>query len=222
MSLPGTLHPSRRSIVNQDQITLFTQKAEAVSAVVQRVGSMEEACAYAVDICLNKDACQLLMSGCEGAISDAASEMCVAKSAERVMAAPKLPEDQYASLAAAAEKAGIKLIADGLRNHLAGIDIGFAVADLGLAETGTVVVDSSSEDLRLSTMISEINVLVLPLSKLRSTSYEAEAELLFMMRNTPNYLAFITGASRTADIERVLAIGVHGPLELHILLLEDV
>jgi L-lactate dehydrogenase complex protein LldG len=40
------------------------------------------------------------------------------------------------------------------------------------------------------------------------------------MRNA-DYTSFITGASRTADIERVLAIGVHGPLELHILLLED-
>lgn len=207
--------------MTQELVEKFTQKAEAVSAIVKHIGSLDEAYTYAVNICLNKEACQLLLSGCENAISDEASELCVAKAADKVIAAPKLTDDQYAELGKAAEKAGIKLIGEGLRNHLAGIDIGFAVADLGLAETGSLVVDSSAEDLRLSTMISEINVVVLPLSRLRATSYEAEAELLPMMQQSPNYLAFITGASRTADIERVLAIGVHGPLELHILLWED-
>jgi L-lactate dehydrogenase complex protein LldG len=108
-----------------------------------------------------------------------------------------------------------------LRSHLAGIDIGFTMADYGIAETGTLVIDSSSEELRLATMVSEMHVAVLPKSRLRATSPDLETELKQFMGAVPNYCAFITGASRTADIERVLALGVHGPLELHILLLES-
>ena len=115
---------------------------------------------------------------------------------------------------------GIEFIRGGVRDHLAGIDIGFTVAEYGIAETGTLVIDSSSEELRMATMVSEVHVAVLPINRLRATSLHLEAELAQILDTAPNYCAFITGASRTADIERVLALGVHGPLELHVLLME--
>lgn len=200
----------------------FTQKAELVSAVVSRVDSTETAFRYAVDICDRKDACQLLVSGCAEPLSPPADDLCETKAARKVMAAPGLPADQLSALKALCDEKEIALIDDGLRDHLAGIDIGFTVADFGIAETGSLVLDSSSEAIRLATMISEIHIALLPMSKIFETAYDLEDRLQDLMAAVPNYTAFITGASRTADIERVLALGVHGPLELHILLWEDI
>ena len=109
-----------------------------------------------------------------------------------------------------------------MRDRLAGIDIGFTTAEYGIADTGTLMVDCPSEELRLSTMVSEFHVCILPMSKIRANTYAVEKMMLTRMKKAPNYMAYITaGPSRTADIERVLTLGVHGPLELHILLLED-
>jgi L-lactate dehydrogenase complex protein LldG len=201
-------------------VDLFIQKAAAVSAVVTRVAGPQEALAYTVNLCEHKEACQLLASGCEAPLSTPAEDLCETKQA-RIIAAPGLPEDQKTTLGDLCRSKGIRLIATGLRNHLGGIDIGLTYADFGIADTGTLVIESSSEETRLATMISEIHVAILPQSCLRETSYAVEAELGDRMRQAPNYTAFITGASRTADIERVLALGVHGPLELHILIRED-
>ena len=201
-------------------LDLFVTKAEAVSATVARVASPQDAFAYAVDLCDRKEACQLLVSGCEADLSPEAEALCDTKQT-KVMAAPELPPEEHAALSALCADKGIELTARDLRNHLAGIDIGVTYADFGIADTGTLVIDSSSEQVRLATMISEIHVAVLPRSRLRETSYALEDELRGGMQQSPNYMAFITGASRTADIERVLALGVHGPLELHILIMED-
>lgn len=198
----------------------FQAKAEAVSAVVRSVASPREALAYTVDLCDRKEACQLLPAGCTEPLSDKARDLCDLK-AQKVIAAPGLPAAERDELGRLCADRGLRLTDRPLREHLAGIDIGFTYADWGIADTGSLVIDSTSEDLRLATMVSEIHVALLPLSRLRATAYDLEAELGALMGRTGNYTAFITGASRTADIERVLALGVHGPLELHILVWED-
>jgi len=202
------------------RIETFRSAAESVSAVVSSVISLEDAMTYAVDLCQRKDACQLLVSGCEEALSPPADALCELKQ-QKVIAAPGLGPDSYLSMETLCRSQNIRLIDRGLRNHLAGIDIGFTIADYGIAETGTLVIDSSDEDLRLATMISEVHIAVLPQDRIRSTALDLLEQLGAAMGASPNYMAFITGASRTADIERVLALGVHGPLELHILIIEE-
>jgi len=160
------------------------------------------------------------MAGCESELSSPAGALCDIKPGKVVMA-PALAAEPFAALKALCEARGIQCLAEGMRKHLGGIDIGFTLAQAGIAETGTCVINSKSEELRLATMICEVHVCVVPVSAIRETSFEVEGLLRSMCQDAPAYVAFVTGASRTADIERVLAIGVHGPLEMHILLLED-
>ena len=199
---------------------LMAEKAGLVSAIVARVKTLDEAYAYTLDVCDKKEACQLLPSGCEADLSPGAGALCDAKLG-KIIAAPGLPDAAAKALGDACAARGVQFITTGMRQHLAGIDIGFTIAQAAIAETGTFVLDSKSEELRLATMICEVHVCVVPVSSIRETSFEVESFLRALSKDFPAYVAFITGASRTADIERVLAIGVHGPLELHILLLED-
>jgi len=198
----------------------FTERAEAVSARVTEIDAYEQAAGYVLDICENKEACQLLISGCDAPLSPGAEALCDLKR-QKTIAAPGLPAEWQDGLSGRCRERGIAFLRDGLRGHLAGIDIGFTLADWGIAETGTLVLRSTDEELRLATMICEIHVALLPVSRIRPTVFELEPLLSEGQRSSPDYTAFITGASRTADIERVLALGVHGPLELHILLLKD-
>ena len=204
----------------QELIDLFRSKAEFVSAVVKNVSDVDGALAYVVDICNQKEACAILPSGCEADLSGEAQALCDQKPT-KLIAAPDLSDNHRKILQGYCEPNGIQVVTDRLRRHLGGIDIGLTWAQFGIAETGTLVIDSTDEDLRLATMISEIHAAILPVTAIRQSAMDIEKPLQANMQNLGNFTAMITGASRTADIERVLALGVHGPLELHILLVEE-
>ncbi len=174
---------------------LFREKAEAVQVVVREVRDLAEACRYAVEI-----------TGSQGGAA---------------IAAPGWDPEVLSLLQDQCGQAKIEVLTENLRDQAERLHTGFTRADWGIADTGTMVLDSSSEDLRLATMLCATHIAVLPLSRLRATSTDLEAELHRLAQSPPRYAAFITGASRTADIERVLTLGVHGPLELHLLLMKD-
>jgi L-lactate dehydrogenase complex protein LldG len=208
-------------VVQKSEVTkLFRDKAEQVSAIVQEVSSVEEAIVYAVDVCRQKEACTILPSGCELDLSDKAQAVCHDKPA-KLIAATDLSKPHQELLASHCDKAGIRTITHGLRDHLGGVDIGLTWAQCGIAETGTLIIDSTDEDLRLSTMVSEIHIALLPATAIYESTTNYYDQLRDHMKDDGNYLAMVTGASRTADIERVLALGVHGPLELHIVVIKE-
>ncbi|MBB5348127.1 lactate utilization protein [Desulfoprunum benzoelyticum] len=203
-----------------DLTARFSDKARAVSAIVESVATLDAAFDYCVDLCGRHGACRITISGCDESLSPPADSLCDLKQG-KIIAAPGLAPDQFAALAARCTDQGMTCLHSGMRDNLSGVDLGFTIAELGIAETGTLVITCPDEDLRLATMLCEYHVCMLRRSTIVADAFAAERRLLRYMRRTPDYTAFITGPSRTADIERVLALGVHGPLELHILVLED-
>lgn len=96
--------------------------------------------------------------------------------------------------------------------------IGISQMDWGLADTGTLVQVATQVEQRLVSTLPEIHLAILGT---RQILPDMGALLPRVKPAETSYLAFITGPSRTADIERVLTIGVHGPGRLVIVLVDD-
>jgi L-lactate dehydrogenase complex protein LldG len=89
------------------------------------------------------------------------------------------------------------------------------VAALAVAETGSLLTTGTREKRQLP-MLSDIQVLLVRAEDILPDLDTAVAGIE-AMDPSPPYLSFVTGASRSSDIERTLAIGVHGPSRLHVI-----
>jgi L-lactate dehydrogenase complex protein LldG len=96
--------------------------------------------------------------------------------------------------------------------------IGITQMDWGIANTGTVAQDSSAVEQRLAAALPWIHVALL---STKTILPDLQSLLSNMHPQKSSYIALTTGPSRTADIERVLAIGVHGPERLVIICIDE-
>jgi L-lactate dehydrogenase complex protein LldG len=102
---------------------------------------------------------------------------------------------------------------------------GITGADWALAETGSLIVTSQTEGSQLASLAPPVHVALYRRSQLVE-SLDDVLERLPLGRDAEDIAAgrsvvFVTGVSRTADIEQILIRGVHGPRELHAILIED-
>ncbi|MBC7294703.1 MAG: LUD domain-containing protein, partial [Thermoleophilia bacterium] len=86
-----------------------------------------------------------------------------------------------------------------------------------VAETGTVVVGPGRATEGLLAVLPQLHVVVLPAERIKPDLASALAELAPLAAQPGTRLAFITGPSRTADIELTTVLGVHGPLDLAVI-----
>lgn len=195
--------------MEQTSAELWKQRSVAISATVKEVESVDEALQYALELCQSAEPHEPLM-GPEP------------EGRGKVLAAPGLPSGQAEVLRTGCAERGLTFVEKGLRDYAGGMEVGVAWAACGFADTGTCVVESTDEDVRLATMLPETSVLLIRRSDiLPGNEYGAETLRKFFAKAEPEFLAFISGPSRTADIERVLTLGVHGPLYLHAVLIND-
>ena len=89
--------------------------------------------------------------------------------------------------------------------------VGVSEVDFGVANTGTLAQAADRVELRLVSSLPPIHLAILSGDRLVADLGQLFARL---SPKQTRYLALITGPSRTADIERVLTIGVHGPERL--------
>ena len=114
---------------------------------------------------------------------------------------------------------------DEVRQDIVRADVGITGVDCAVAETGSVVVVPRAGLSRLVSLVPPVHVALV-----RPRDVVESLDDVFLLRRLEyfqrggdmgSYLNFITGPSRTADIEQTIVIGVHGPKEVHMVLLEE-
>ncbi len=110
---------------------------------------------------------------------------------------------------------GVGIISPYASNReVAECDLGVTGADFALPETGTLVLRSSIEQPRTVSLLPRVH-----LALIRPVCLRADLHQVFEEAKHAGYFVFVTGPSRTADIELTVTVGVHGPKTLCVIAL---
>lgn len=111
----------------------------------------------------------------------------------------------------------------GLQNKdLAGCDVAITGCEFLVARTGSIVMSAAEESGRNTSVYAPVHICIAYTHQL---VYDIKEALEGMKerygQKLPSLITFATGPSRTADIEKTLVVGVHGPKEVYLFLMDD-
>ena len=149
-----------------------------------------------------------------------ASEGDVPAEVARYLAAGKLAP----ALAGWSEFAALEWKGAGIefRNRPANADdaTGLTGSFCAIAETGTVLLLSSPATPKVTALLPETHLCIVRATRLVDTMEDSFALLRREVGEPPRAVFFVSGPSRTADIEQTIVIGAHGPYRVHVILVE--
>lgn len=114
------------------------------------------------------------------------------------------------------EAAGIAVAARPARDEDA---VGITACFCAISETGTLMLCSTPDTPAATSLLPETHIALVPVSRIVPTMEEAFALLRRERGNLPRAVNFVSGPSRTGDIEQTIVLGAHGPARVHLILL---
>ena len=108
---------------------------------------------------------------------------------------------------------------DRTSGELGGIEISVSEAAAGIAETGSIVENAAENGSRVMPILAPVHVVLLPVERLVGSQLDFFES--FQPGNAGSAQIIMSGASRTADIEKTLIVGVHGPKKLYVILMRQ-
>lgn len=118
------------------------------------------------------------------------------------------------------QKAGISYYPNS--NDILKVKTGITACEFLVVRTGSVVVSSRQKTGRQLHIYPDTHIVIAKLSQLVPDIKDALQGLKERYQDKiPSFISFISGPSRTADIEKTLIIGAHGPKEIYVFLVDD-
>ncbi len=196
---PPTVSPELPEMEPVDLLTTMRANAQAVNAVVHAPVSRHGA-------------------------PRAVAAIAAGHNASSFMAWDDLPASGVAAALSAVgmERMDHEVPADARSDHIMSyrdVDVGVTGALAGLAESGSLVLSHGPGRPRMASLIPEVHIALLDVDRIARTLAHWVRDYPGSAAETTN-LVFVTGPSRTGDIEMELNLGVHGPRTVHIVMVK--